>query len=71
MVEIISSDAVEDERLGLVYHMRVRLAQSAIGEAALAPGMAVTADIRTGRRSLLSYLISPLDAVRREAGRER
>ena len=27
---------------------------------ALSPGMAVTAEIKTGRRSVISYLLSPL-----------
>ncbi len=38
---------------------------------ALTPGMAATADIKTGRRSILSYLMSPIDEARLEAGRER
>lgn len=74
-IESISTDAVEDEKLGLVYTARItmdrqwhtrdgRLVQ-------LVPGMEVTADIRTGRRSVGSYLLSPLQAVRDEAGRER
>jgi hemolysin D len=37
----------------------------------LTPGMAVTADIRTGRRSIMSYLVSPIDETAQEAGRER
>lgn len=37
----------------------------------LTPGMAVTADIRTGERSIMSCLISPIDEARQEAGRER
>ena len=37
----------------------------------LTPGMAVTADIRTGRRSLASYLLSPIDEIRKTAARER
>lgn len=74
-VETISSDAVEDERLGLVYAARVRLDSARINRGdrvvALTPGMAVTADIRTGRRSIMSYLISPIEEARQEAGRER
>lgn len=33
--------------------------------------MAVAVDIRTGERSILSYLISPIEQASREAGRER
>jgi len=37
----------------------------------LAPGMAVTAEIKTGRRSIISYVLSPLARSVEEAGRER
>jgi hemolysin D len=71
----IGSDAIEDEKLGLVYTVRVKLSRSrmARGDAtvALTPGMAATADIKTGRRSILSYLVSPIDEARLSAGRER
>lgn len=71
-VETISSDAVEDERLGLVYAAHIRLDRAQIDGGdkivPLTPGMAVTADIRTGERSIMSYLISPIDEVRQEAG---
>ena len=74
-IQSISSDAVEDEKLGLVYTAKVVLRRATItrdGEVArLSPGMATTADIRTGRRTILSYLISPIDEARQEAGHER
>ncbi len=74
-IESVSSDAIEDEKLGLVYTVRVRLGrETLLRDASMVPlsaGMAVTADIQTGRRSILSYLISPIDETRREAGRER
>ncbi len=41
------------------------------GEAQLQPGMAVTADVRTGRRRVISYLLAPLAHQVEEAGRER
>jgi hemolysin D len=71
-----SNDAsVEDEKLGLVYTVRVTLARATMARddttVALTPGMAATADIKTGRRSILSYLVSPIDEARLEAGRER
>ncbi|MFL6809317.1 MAG: HlyD family type I secretion periplasmic adaptor subunit [Bradyrhizobium canariense] len=37
----------------------------------LSPGMAVTVEIRTGSRSILSYLLSPLQRYRHEIMRER
>jgi hemolysin D len=74
-VESISTDAIPDEKLGLVYMARIALDRTwrtRDGDAiSLIPGMEVTADIRTGRRSIASYLISPLQATASEAGRER
>lgn len=71
----VSSDAVEDERLGLVYTARVALDRTTINRGdsivPLTPGMAATADIKTGKRSFMSYLLSPIDAARLEAARER
>ena len=37
----------------------------------LEPGMAVTAEIKTGKRSIISYLLSPLSRFRQEGMRER
>jgi hemolysin D len=74
-LEQISSDAVQDEKRGLIYTARITLDRATIqrdGRAIpLTPGMAVTADIRTGRRSLASYLLSPIDEMRTTAARER
>ena len=71
----IATDAVDDRKLGPVYVARIALLQSTIDRGdrvvPLAPGMTVTADIRTGQRSIMSYLISPIDKARREAARER
>lgn len=41
------------------------------GRVALEPGMAVTADVKTGRRRVISYLLSPFAHQIEEAGRER
>src|ERR1700739_879844 len=37
----------------------------------LAPGMAVTAEIKTGERRIISYLLSPLRKYRQDSLRER
>ena len=37
----------------------------------LTPGMAVTAEIKTGSRTVLSYLLSPLVKYQQESLRER
>lgn len=74
-LQSLGSDAVEDEKLGLVYSARVTLDRASIAERGApvkaAVGMQVTADVRTGRRSILSYLLSPIEKAAREAGRER
>lgn len=74
-IQSISTDAVDDKKLGPVYIARVALLRSTINRgdrvAPLGPGMTVTADIRTGKRSIISYLMSPIDETRLEAGRER
>lgn len=71
----IGSDAIMDERLGPVYKTRIALEKTTINrgdrEVPILPGMAAAADIKTGRRSFMSYLLSPIDQARLEAARER
>ncbi len=59
----------------LVFPATIALAQRTIlidGKAvALVPGMAVTVEIKTGRRRVIDYLLSPLRKVASEAARER
>ncbi|WP_457330198.1 HlyD family type I secretion periplasmic adaptor subunit [Rhizobacter sp. P5_C2] len=48
------------------------LTSAATGEKlALNPGMAVTAEVQQGRRSVIEYLLSPVKKVAQEAARER
>lgn len=74
-IQSVGSDAVEDEKLGLVYPAKVSLdGRSRLGRKGnvrASVGMQITADIRTGRRTILSYLMSPIDEASQEAGRER
>jgi hemolysin D len=60
----VSNDAVQDEKKGLVYTMRVALDRADIqveGKALpLSPGMAVTVEVRTGQRRVIEYFLSPL-----------
>ncbi|MGH8032434.1 MAG: HlyD family type I secretion periplasmic adaptor subunit [Luteimonas sp.] len=75
VVEHIGRDAVQTEKEGLLYPARVRLNQAWIeigGERTpLAPGLAATAEIKTGDRRIIEYLLSPLSKRLQEAGRER
>jgi len=63
-VELVSQDAIEDEKRGLIYKVSVRLDHPWIrvnGRAMrLEPGMAVSVEIKTGTRRVLEYLMSPL-----------
>lgn len=74
-IQSISSDAVDDRKLGAVYVARIRIAQPTIDadgqKVALAPGMTVTADVHIGTRSILSFLVSPLEQTAMEAGKEK
>ena len=74
-VKQVSADAVEDEQLGLVYPMRVTMKQKRIlvGDkwVALAPGMSVTAEVKTGKRRAIEFFLSPLMRYQDEAMRER
>ena len=75
VVERISRDAVENKEQGLVFPCLVKLARADIqigaNRVALAPGFAATAEIKTGRRRIIEYLLSPLSRRLQEAGRER
>ncbi len=71
----VSNDAVQLEKGGLVYPVRVSLAKSVIQvdgkPVRLAPGMAVTAEIKTGTRRLIEFFLSPLLKSVQETARER
>jgi hemolysin D len=60
---------------GPVFAARVSLDRTAMQiegkEVRLAPGMAVTAEIKTGERRIISYLLSPLRKYRQDSLRER
>ncbi len=60
----VSTDAIQDEDLGLVYNARVALAETAmrVGDKIvdLTPGMATTVEIKTGTRHAIEFLLSPL-----------
>jgi multidrug efflux pump subunit AcrA (membrane-fusion protein) len=68
-------DANKDDKLGLVYPVRVRLDAADIEvdgkRVAIAPGMAVNAEIITGDRRVIDFVLSPALRYRSEAGRER
>ena len=71
----VSHDAVQDEKLGLVFPARVRLKQSSLMiegvRINLTPGMSLSVEIRTGGRRVIDYLLSPLKQYSTESLRER
>jgi hemolysin D len=71
----VSSDAINDDKKGLVYATRIRLRTAFMaieGKAInLTPGMAVTVEVRTGARRLIEYFLSPLLQYGQESLRER
>ena len=71
----VSSDAIQDEKLGLIYSTRVKLAKDTIRVenkiVRLSPGMAVTVEVKTGKRRVIEYFLSPLMQVTNESLRER
>lgn len=71
----VSDDAAPIEKVGLVYPTRVSLDRSTIQvegrQVNLAPGMAVTVEIKTGQRRLIEFFLSPLLKSLQEAARER
>ena len=60
---------------GLVYAARIRLLETSIRirgrQQPLGPGLSVQAEIKTGERRIIQYLLSPITQALDEAGRER
>ncbi len=60
----ISTDAIADEQFGLIYRATVLMKKSMIqvGDKMvnLVPGMAVTVEVKTGKRKIVEYFLSPL-----------
>ena len=71
----ISADAIEDERLGLLFPLTASLAKEQIlvnGKwINLQAGMSVTVEVKTGKRRLIEFLLAPLLRGVKEGARER
>lgn len=74
-VRNISGDAIKDEKLGLVYSARLTLLDNKItadgNVVPLKVGMGVTSEIKTGKRRVIEYLLSPVMKYLNESMRER
>ena len=71
----VSSDAIEDEKLGLVYSARIQLKKNTIqvrnNSISLSPGMAARAEVKTDKRKVIDYFLSPLQQHAAESLSER
>jgi len=75
IVENITADSITNEKGESFYLVRVRTLKNELGSGdkplAIIPGMLATVNIRTGNKSLLSYLLKPVIKAKSEALRER
>jgi hemolysin D len=76
-VQWVGTDAMADPKQGLIYPVRIKLASTQTPTSVngrpgvVTAGMNVSADIRTGERRLIEYLLAPLLRYQQEALRER
>ncbi|MEW5746111.1 MAG: HlyD family type I secretion periplasmic adaptor subunit [Nitrospirota bacterium] len=60
----LSPDAIEDEKLGPVYKMKVELEKMNINidgkHIAISPGMALTVEVKTNKRRIIEFFLSPV-----------
>jgi len=75
VVESVSHDAAQDDTLGLIFPARIRLTQTHLMidgvRVTMTPGMSVSAEVKTGTRRVIDYLLSPLQQHQSEAMREQ
>lgn len=71
----VSHDAINDEKRGLIYSTRVRLARNSLNvdgvDVSLTPGMAVSVEAKIGQRRVIEYFLSPFQRATAEGLRER
>jgi multidrug efflux pump subunit AcrA (membrane-fusion protein) len=60
----LSPDAVDDEKLGLVYKMKVEMERTSIAvdgkKIALSPGMSLSVEVKTNKRRIIEFFLSPI-----------
>ena len=73
----MGTDAVNDQKLGPVYPVRIRLSSietpSTVNghKGVIAAGMSMMSDIKVDKRRLIEYFLSPLLKYKQESMRER
>ncbi len=74
-VSFVSNDAVNDEKRGPIFQARVKLDKATLRvderEVTLTPGMAVSAEIFTGKRRAIDFFLDPIRKTVSEGLRER
>ncbi len=75
IVNVVTADAVTDEKKGSYYPATLTLNQKDMlidgKRIRLSPGMNITAEIKTGQRRVIDYLLSPVQRAGSESLRER
>ncbi len=75
VVRTVTADAVNDEKRGAIFPVTLVLESRHIdidGKAVkLGPGMNLTAEVKTGKRRIIEYLLSPVQRAASESLRER
>ena len=64
----VSKDAIAQENLGLLFLVRARLSPSNM---LLSPGMSVTVEVKTSKRRVIEYFLTPFLEYKAESMRER
>lgn len=71
----VSTDAIVDEKRGLIYTMQLRMDDNKINvegnDIRLIAGMAVTAEVQIGKRRVIEFFLAPLLRYKSESIRER
>lgn len=71
----VTADAIADEAKGLVYKLRLKMTQKSMvingRQVDLLPGMSVMAEVKTGKRKLIEFVLSPLMRKANESVGER
>ncbi len=74
-VTSLSADAVSDEKRGAIFPATLKLQQTHLDvdgkRITLAPGMNLSAEIKTGQRRVIDYLLSPVQRAGTESLKER
>lgn len=74
-VDVVTADAVTDEKKGSYYPALLTLSQKDMiidgKRIPLSPGMNITAEIKTGQRRVIEFLLSPVQRAGSESLRER